>query len=156
MTEPSSRPAIRAWTIAYWSLTIVFLVTAFLSIQRIPAGFLSSYAADVACPAWLYIGLRGLQGPKRPNALGRFFAATPERAAFVLFGGSTLTELSQIWWPRGIFAGTYDPYDIVAYAVGVGTCYLAEKIALSRDRRVAVTKAASALVFIMLVAFAGR
>jgi len=155
MTEPSSRPAIRAWTIAYWSLTIVFLVTAFLSIQRIPAGFLSSYAADVACPAWLYIGLRGLQGPKRPNALGRFFAATPERAAFVLFGGSTLTELSQIWWPRGIFAGTYDPYDIVAYAVGVGTCYFAEKISRSRDRRVAGTTAAS-VAFLMLAAFAGR
>jgi hypothetical protein len=76
MTEPSSRPAIRAWTIAYWSLTIVFLVTAFM-------------------------------------------------------------------------------YDIVAYAVGVGTCYFAEKISLSRDRRVAATTAAS-VAFLMLAAFAGR
>jgi hypothetical protein len=27
MTEPSSRPAIRAWRIAYWFLTGVFYVT---------------------------------------------------------------------------------------------------------------------------------
>jgi hypothetical protein len=152
MPEPSSRQAISAWRIAYWLLTIVFFVTAFISIQRIPAGFLSSYAADVACPAWLYIGLRGLQGPKRPNRLGRFFAATPERAALVLFGGSTLTELSQAWWPHGIFAGTYDPWDIVAYAVGVGTCYVAEKISLSRGRKIASVsvKAAGVLAVLML------
>ena len=152
MTEPSSRFAIGPWAIAYWFLTVVFFVTAFISIQRIPAGFLSSYAADVACPAWLYIGMRGLQGPKRPNRLGRFFAATPERAALVLFGGSTLTEFSQLWWPRGIFAGTYDPYDIVAYAVGVGACYVAEKISLSRSRKIAgvSVKAANVLAVLML------
>lgn len=117
----------RVWAVAYWFLTAAFVVTAFISIQGIRAGFLSNYAADLTCPAWLYIGMRGLHGSKPPNRLGRFFGATPERAAFVLFGGSTLTELSQIWWPEGFFAGTYDPYDIVAYAVGVGSCYAFEK-----------------------------
>lgn len=122
------------WKVAYWLLTVVFLVTAVISIRRIPAGFLSNYAADVGCPAWLYIGLRGLHGPQA-NFLGRYFAATPERAALVLFGGSTLTELSQLGWPRGFFAGTFDPYDILAYAVGVGACYACETISVLRARR---------------------
>jgi hypothetical protein len=132
-TNPMPATSRSAWTAAYWVLTAVFIVTAILSTQRISAGFLSNYAADLACPAWLYIGLRGLHG-RRQTALGRYFAATPERAALVLFGGSTLTELSQIWWPHGFFAGRYDPYDVVAYAVGVGACYGLEKISRSRAR----------------------
>jgi hypothetical protein len=131
MSEASPSTSTRAWRVAYRLLTAVFIVTAVISIQRIRAGFLSSYAADLACPAWLYIGLRGLHG-SRPTALGRYFAGTPERAALVLFGGSTLTELSQIWWPHGFFAGTYDPYDIVAYAIGVGVCYVVEKVSTIR------------------------
>jgi hypothetical protein len=129
MSEGAPGSVRRAWTVAYWFLTAVFIVTAVISTKRIPAGFLSNYAADVACPAWLYIGLRGLHG-SRPTVFGRYFGATPERAAIVLFGGSTLTELSQVWWPQGFFAGTYDPYDIVAYAVGVGVCYAFEKVSV--------------------------
>ncbi len=127
--------AKRVWTVAYWFLTVIFIVTAIISTKRIPAGFLSNYAADIGCPALLYIYLRGLNAPRRPSALGRYFGATPERAAFVLFGGSTLTELSQIWWPQGFFAGTYDPYDIVAYAISVGTCYLFEKVSALRSAK---------------------
>lgn len=134
MKEITSKAPAMTWKVAYWGLTGLFLVTAFISIQRIPAGFLSSYAADLGCPAWLYISMRGLHGA-RPNALGRFFAATSERAALVLFVGSTLTELSQIWWPYGFFAGTFDPLDIVAYAVGVGVCYIAERLWLRRRGR---------------------
>jgi len=92
-----------------------------------PAGFLSSYAADLTCPAWLYVGIRGLHGPKR-NRLGRFFGATPERAAGFLFGGSALTEVSQLWWPHGLFNGTLDALDVVAYGTGVGLCYFLDKM----------------------------
>lgn len=134
MSEASTDAHAGAWRIAYWLLTGSFVVTAVISIQRIQAGFLSSYAADVTCPAWLYVSLRGLHGAS-PNALGRLFASTPERAALVLFGGSTLTELSQIWWPHGFFGGTYDPYDILAYAVGVGACYGCEKLSATRAPR---------------------
>lgn len=139
MVETASKAARSTWTVTYWLLTVVFIVTAVLSIRRIPAGFLSNYAADLACPPWLYIGLRGLHGHRGPNTLGRYFGATPERAALVLFGGSTLTELSQMWWPHGFFAGTYDPYDIVAYAIGVGACYAFEKVSLSRAGKTART-----------------
>lgn len=135
MVEASSDRSRRAWTVAYRVLTAVFIVTAVISTLRIPAGFLSNHAADLACPAWLYIMLRGLHGA-RPTGFQRFFGATPERAALVLFGGSTLTELSQIWWPHGFFAGTYDGYDIVAYAIGVGACYGFEKRSGSRSRTI--------------------
>jgi len=54
-----------------------------------------------------------------------------------LFGASALTELSQFWWPQGVFSGTDDPYDIVAYAVGVGTCYAFEKASRGRARKIA-------------------
>jgi hypothetical protein len=139
MSDSLTETTKRVWTVAYWFLTIIFIVTAIISIQRIRAGFLSNHAADVACPAWLYIGLRGLHGQRRPSALGRYLGATPERAALVLFGGSTSTELSQIWWPKGFFAGTYDPYDIVAYAIGVGACYVFEKISAPRTGKIAAT-----------------
>ena len=128
MTRPTPDSVRRAWAVAYWLLTATFFVTAIISIQRIPAGFLSSYAADLTCPAWLYIGIRGLHGPKRPNRLGRFFGATPERAAGFLFGGSVITEVSQLWWPHGLFRGTFDTLDIVAYGAGVGLFYFLDKI----------------------------
>lgn len=52
---------------------------------------------------------------------------TPEIAALSLFVASALTEVSQIYWPRGMFSGRFDPLDIAAYAAGVGACYIAEK-----------------------------
>lgn len=143
MAELSIEAVRRAWRVAYWFLVAAFVVTAWISYRRIPAGFLSTHAADLTCPALLYVTMRGLHGSS-PNALGRIFAATPERAAAVLFGGSTLTELSQIWWPQGFFAGTFDPLDIVAYAAGVGICYVCEKLTI-RHARIAERAALPAL-----------
>ncbi len=135
MTAPLPDSTRRAWTVAYWALTAAFLVTAFISMYRIRAGFLSNYAADLTCPAWLYLGIRGLHGARGPSRFGQVFGATPERAALVIFAGSALTEISQIWWPHGFFRGTYDPYDIVAYAAGVGIPYIVEKVTSSRSPR---------------------
>jgi hypothetical protein len=39
------------------------------------------------------------------------------------FRASTATEVSQIFWPRGFFAGRFDPLDIVAYGAGLAACY---------------------------------
>ncbi len=135
VTAPLPDGTRRAWTVAYWGLTVAFLVTGFISMYRIRAGFLSNYAADLTCPAWLYIGIRGPHRTNRPSRFGQFFGATPERAALVIFGGSALTELSQIWWPHGFFRGAFDPYDILAYAVGVGVPYLVEKVTTSNRHR---------------------
>jgi hypothetical protein len=130
VAESPAPTAGRAWIAGYWVLTTFFILTAIISTQKIRAGFLSNYAADVTCPAWLYLTLRGLHG-RGQTVIGRYFAATPERAAVVLFGGSTLTELSQIWWPAGFFSGTYDPLDILAYGIGVGACYGLERLSMS-------------------------
>ena len=43
-------------------------------------------------------------------------------------GVSTLTELSQVYWPRGVFAGRFDPLDILAYGCGLAVCYVADKV----------------------------
>jgi hypothetical protein len=63
---------------------------------------------------------------------------TPERAALVLFLASTLTEISQFYWPRGLFPGRFDAMDIVAYAVGLAICYAMDKRPLGKAERVMV------------------
>jgi hypothetical protein len=95
---------------------------------HVHAGFLTNYLADVVVPAWLYVSVRGLNpGSPGSSLLRKTVGRTPESAAFILFVASTLTEISQIYWPHGLFAGRPDPYDILAYAFGVGVCYSAEK-----------------------------
>jgi hypothetical protein len=121
------------WRVAYWLFLGVFVLTATLTMSDVSAGFLTSYAADLIVPAWLYIVLRRLagHGPSR-NPLLRRFGRTPEIAAGGLFLGSCLTELSQMVWPHGLFAGTFDPLDLVAYGAGLLGCYLAERAQLRR------------------------
>ena len=57
----------------------------------------------------------------------RWFGRSPEIAAGSLFIGSSVSELSQIAWPRGFFAGTFDPFDFAAYGAGLLACYVAER-----------------------------
>jgi hypothetical protein len=91
------------------------------------AGFATSHLADLVGPAWLYIAFRGLAEPGMRTLVGRFFGATPERAATVLFVGSCATEITQIYWPSGLFRGRFDPLDIAAFAIGLLPLYLADK-----------------------------
>ena len=92
------------------------------------SGFVTSYLADLTVPALLYVVSRGLATGKRRNVLMRWLGRTPERAASVFFLASTATEVSQIYWPRGFFAGRYDPWDIVAYGAGLSACYCCERL----------------------------
>ncbi len=124
MVERSCR---RAWTITYWLLTAAFVGTAALNLLHIRGGFLTSYLADLTVPAWLYVIVRGLAGVGPLNPVTRFIGANAERAAITLFAASTATEISQILWPRGFFAGRFDPLDIIAYGVGIAICYLGDK-----------------------------
>lgn len=123
------------WQAAYWGLFFAFLVAAALNMAHVRAGFATSYLADLVVPAWLYIVLRGGHEPRRRPRLYRMLGATPEFSAVVLFVGSTLTEFTQMSWPTGLFAGTYDPLDIAAYGVGVGVCYALDR----SDNRTAST-----------------
>ena len=88
---------------------------------------LTSYGADLTMPAWLYILARSLDNPQRQTILRRFLGRTPELAAGAFFLASTMTEVSQYFWPNGMFPGTFDLLDIVAYGTGIGICYLIDK-----------------------------
>lgn len=116
------------WIIAYWTLLAGWILGAGLSMARVQAGFLSSYLADLLFPPWFYILVRGL-APQRPktSVLMAWFGHSAERAAISIFLVGVVSELSSRYWPRGIFPGTYDPWDIVAYAVGLGVCYSCEQ-----------------------------
>jgi len=121
------RSHIQRWRVVYWILLTTWICDAVLVMSKIRAGLFTSYAADLTLPAWLYIITRGLHGPAQRHWTTRIFGSTPEFAAGVIFGGSALTELSQFYWPKGFFAGTFDPYDIAVYALGVGVCYALDK-----------------------------
>lgn len=135
----------RAWQYAYWALTLLFVLTAALNRGRVRGGFLTSHLADLVVPAWLYVVFRHPPSGRRAAARDgvrledrappdarpgwrRWVAATPGRTALTLLVGSTATELAQRAAPRGIFAGTFDPWDLVAFAVSLGTCYVIDRV----------------------------
>ena len=117
------------WRLAYRTLMAAFLLAAALNLLHVRAGFLTSYLADLTVPPLLYVVSRGLVPGKRlyPQGLMRAVGRTPETAAAFFFVASSATELSQVFWPRGLFAGIFDPWDIVAYGVGLLACYAADK-----------------------------
>jgi hypothetical protein len=117
----------RAWWLLQHALFVAFLLSVALNMLRVRAGFFTNYAADLLCPAGLYVVGRGLGAPARDNWMRRTFGRTPELMALSLFFGSALTEVSQRYWPHGIFPGRFDPLDLVAYAVGLGACYAGER-----------------------------
>ena len=123
------REATRFWGAAYRVLMAAFLLTAALNLLHVRGGFLTSHLADLTVPPLLYVVSRGLvPGMARPSIpVMHWVGGTPERAASCFFAASSLTEVSQIYWPRGLFAGRYDPWDIVAYGSGLLICYLLDR-----------------------------
>jgi hypothetical protein len=117
------------WNLAYRMLMAAFLLTAALNLLHVRAGFLTNYLADLTVPALLYVVSRGLAPGTGlyPGRLMRLLGRTPERAALFFFLASSATELSQILWPGGFFAGRFDPLDIAAYGVGLAVCYVFDK-----------------------------
>ncbi len=118
----------RRWLVVHRALFVAFLGTAALNMLQVRGGFFTNHAADLVAPAWLYVAFRGLYSEHgRRTLLQRVLGRTPEIAALSLFGASTLTEISQFHWPLGLFPGRFDPWDIVAYALGLAACYVADK-----------------------------
>ncbi|MBI2212674.1 MAG: hypothetical protein HYU52_03435 [Acidobacteria bacterium] len=128
MSRALSARSRTRWRIAYWCLFAIFLVTAALNMAYVRAGFFTSHAADLFLPPWLYIVIRRLADPTASRiSLLRWLGRSPERSALSLFVGSSLTEVSQIYWPNGPFRGVFDPLDLVAYASGLLVCYLIDR-----------------------------
>jgi len=126
----------RYWQAASWVLLAGFLLAAALNITATAAGFATNHLADVTGPAWLYIAIRGLAEPHRGTRIQRLFGRTPQRAALLLFLASSATEVTQLFWPSGLFRGRFDPWDIVAFAAGILPLFLL-------DRRQATARAAT-------------
>jgi hypothetical protein len=117
----------------YNLLFAAFLTSAALNMLAVHGGFLTNYLADFVVPAWLYVASRGLHSTSgRTTWIQRTVGKTPEFAALTLFTASALTEVSQFFWPHGIFSGRFDAMDIVAYAAGIAACYLAERLTMGR------------------------
>jgi hypothetical protein len=124
----------KLWMVVYYLLFVTSLGTAGLNMLRVHGGFFTNYAADLVVPAWLYVASRGLHSPSgRTTRIQRTVGHTPEIAALTLFVASTLTEVSQHYWPHGLFPGQFDILDVVAYACGLAVCYAADKL-LSGER----------------------
>lgn len=132
MTRAGQRAKTRpmAWRVIYWMLMAAFLLTAALNMLHVRAGFLTNYLADLTVPALLYVVSRRLVPGKLwlLHGLMLWIGRTPARAAAVFFLASSATEMSQIFWPRGFFAGRFDPWDLVAYGAGLLTCYVLDKM----------------------------
>lgn len=119
----------------YWSLFVAFLGTAALNMLGMRAGFFTNHAADLVVPAWLYVAWRGLHASRgRTTLIQRSLGSSPERAASSLLVASAITEFSQLAWPRGLFSGRFDWWDLVAYASGLAVCYVLDKRTLDRTR----------------------
>ena len=116
-----------SWNFFKWLLFAVWLAAAAANVAEIRGGFLTNHAADLAMPAWLYIVLRMQAADGRGSRLLPWAGRSSEVTAGMIFAGATATELWQYFRPQGIFAGTFDPLDIVAFGVSVSACYLAEQ-----------------------------
>jgi hypothetical protein len=106
---------------------VVWVACAILDVNHIRAGLVTSYGADLTLPAWLYIAARSLDNPQRHSWLKRYFGGTPELTASIVFLASALTEVSQYYWPGGIFPGVFDFFDILAYGIGILACYIFDR-----------------------------
>ena len=122
----------RNWRIASWALLATWLGCAALVMNRFRGGFVTNYGADLTQPGWLYIIARDLPGSGRASVIKRMIGSRPETAALVIFLAGTLTEVSQRFWPGGMFAGRFDLYDVVAFACSIGVCYVFDKYLTSR------------------------
>lgn len=119
---------LRKWQIVHRGLWAAFLLTAALNMLHVHGGFLTNHLADLVVPAFLYVSIRGrAEREPRPLLVRRWFGGTPERVATELFLASAATEVSQRYWPHGLFPGRFDPMDIVAYGIGLALCYLGDK-----------------------------
>ena len=119
----------RAWRAAFYLLFVAMVGAGVLNVRHIRGGFLTNHLADLTIPAWLYIVSRGLhtRNPRR-TLIRRTVGRSAELAAVSLFVASAATEVSQLFWPHGVFPGRFDPLDLVAYAAGLLACYAAERL----------------------------
>lgn len=124
---PQEKTSIRFWWITRMVLGALFILVSF-SKGSLPPGLVRGYGFDVVVPAFLFVEARGLYAPGRANFWNRLIGCSPERAAFVAYLISALSELGQYFKSWTHLPGVFDPSDLVAYAVGIGVVYAIDKL----------------------------
>ena len=98
---------------------VVFVGIGGLQMYHVDAGFVTQYGADLLAPPYLYVVSR--------RGRLRF---SPAVALGTVLGCCVLWEVAQRWdftgTPLVITRGTFDPYDLVAYAAGLLACCVAD------------------------------
>jgi hypothetical protein len=114
-----------AWKLAYWTLFVSWVLGAAMNMWHVHGGFLTNYLADLTFPPWYYIVIRGqtTTGKKTPFLL-RWFGVSAVRAAISILIAGVAYEMGQRY---RIIPGTFDLWDVAAYAVGPVICLAFEK-----------------------------
>jgi hypothetical protein len=115
------------WKFMSYVLFSGVIITGALNMLEVRGGFATNYLADIIIPPLLYINTVKLLA-KRFKVLA-YLSEKPLLTAILIFAGSTFTEICQIFWPRGIFSGYFDPWDIAAFSSGLIVVYTVDKLA---------------------------
>ena len=107
------------WQTVQWMLFAVWIADAIAVMMHSRAGFLTNHAADLTLPPWLYITFRRQYRGLAGLPLVRDVCASAVMTGSFVLLASCATEVSQYFWPHGLFAGTFDWYDLLTYFIGV-------------------------------------
>jgi hypothetical protein len=112
------RVMVRRYNLALnFYFVAVFVGIGGLQMYRVNAGFLTNYGADLLAPPYLYLMLRG--GRMRLSSL---------TALGVVLGGCFVWEWLQRFdltgTPLAITRGRFDPFDLLAYSLGLLAVYV--------------------------------
>ena len=117
----------------YTTLLNIYFVAVFagiggLQMYRVDAGLLTSYGADLLAPPYMYLMLRGGRLRLRPLA-----------SLAAVLGGCFVWEWMQRYdlggTPLVITRGTFDPFDLLAYTLGLLVSYVVD-VRWLRPRRI--------------------
>src|SRR5262249_45933813 len=110
----------RAGRIFYAVAISTALAIGALQMYHVRGGILTNYGADVFGTAWLYAMTR----------LGRTVIQRGRTAGAGISAGIVflLCAVSELGQRVHLVPGHYDPYDIVAYAVTAGTCWVIDRV----------------------------
>lgn len=122
MCPVPNQHASRFFDFFAWS---AFIGIGALQMEHVRGGVVTNYGADLVCPALLYVLAR--RGTMIPFNLLHVRAQSAVAAAFVLipcFAWELLQRYDLSGTPLAVTRGHFDPFDLIAYAVGVGAVLL--------------------------------
>jgi uncharacterized membrane protein len=111
--------ATRSGRLFYLVVMLPALLCAGLELDRIHAGVVTGYGADFFGTAWAYVIIRF----RRTDRFPWRWAASQVYVAAAVFAVGTASEYAQ---RLHLISGTYDPFDILTFAVALVACVVLE------------------------------